>query len=41
MHLICVLVSSSTHMIEDTSVYPKQFCNEKEYDSTLLHDRES
>jgi hypothetical protein len=41
MHLICVLGSSSAHMIDDTSVYPKQCHNETEYHSTLLHDRKS
>jgi hypothetical protein len=30
-----------THMIGDTSVYPKQCYNEKEYYSTLLRDRKS
>jgi hypothetical protein len=38
MHLICAAGSSSTHMIEDTSVYPKQRQNEREYYSTLLYD---
>jgi hypothetical protein len=33
--------SSSTHMIDVTSVYPKQCNNEIEYHSTLLHDRQS
>jgi hypothetical protein len=39
MHLICASESSSTHMIDDTSVYLKQYHNEREYHSTLLHDR--
>jgi hypothetical protein len=38
MHLICAPGSSSTHMIDITSVYPKQCNNEIEYNSTLLHD---
>jgi hypothetical protein len=38
MHLICAPGSSSTHMIDNTSVYPKQYHNETEYYSTLLHD---
>jgi hypothetical protein len=37
MHLICAPGSSSTHMIDDTSVYSKQYHNEIEYYSTLLH----
>jgi hypothetical protein len=41
MHLICALESSSTHMKNHTSVYPKQCHNEIEYHSTLLHDRQS
>jgi hypothetical protein len=39
MHLIFASGSSSTHMIDVTSVYPKQCHNEREYYSTLLHDR--
>jgi hypothetical protein len=39
MHLICALGSSSAHMIDNTSVCPKQCLNEREYQSTLLHDR--
>jgi hypothetical protein len=41
MHLICAPGSSFTHMIDDTSVYPKQCHNEREYHSTLLHDQKS
>jgi GR25 family glycosyltransferase involved in LPS biosynthesis len=37
MHLICAPGSSSKHMIDNTSVYPKQYHNEREYHSTLLH----
>jgi hypothetical protein len=29
MHLICILGSCSTHIIDDTSVYPKQYHNER------------
>jgi hypothetical protein len=41
MHLICAPGSSSTYMIDDTSVYPKQCHNEIEYYSTSLHDQKS
>jgi hypothetical protein len=40
MHPICAPGSSSAHT-DVTSEYPKQCINEKEYNSTLLHDRQS
>jgi hypothetical protein len=41
MHPICTPGSSSAHIIDVTSVYPKQCINEIEYNNTLLHDRQS
>jgi hypothetical protein len=41
MHPICAPGSSSAHIVDVTSEYPKQCINEKEYNSTLLHDQQS
>jgi hypothetical protein len=41
MHPICALGSSSAHIVDVTSEYPKQCINEIEYNSTLLHDLQS
>jgi hypothetical protein len=41
MHPICAPASSSAHIVDVASVYPKQYINEIEYKSTLLHDRQS
>jgi hypothetical protein len=41
MHPICALGSSSAHTVDVTSEYPKQCINKIEYNSTLLHDRQS
>jgi hypothetical protein len=41
MHPICAPGSSSAHTVDVTSEYPKQCNNGMEYNSTLLHDRQS
>jgi hypothetical protein len=41
MHPIYAPGSSSAHTVDVTSEYPKQCVNEEEYNSTLLHDRQS
>jgi hypothetical protein len=41
MHPICAPGLSSAHTVDVTSEYPKQCVNEIEYNSTLLHDRQS
>jgi hypothetical protein len=41
MHPICAPGSSSAHTTDVTSKYPKQCINKIEYNSTLLHDRQS